>query len=128
MTNFTRAKWIEDGSRALEIQNDLDGRARFIVHQRHQHGQSQPYWTPVHTSGLYADAGSAENDGLQQWETLQKARFGGMTVNERLFDAGLMREWDEAVHVRDRDRMILILSAVELENQAAQIADVVLAK
>jgi len=51
-----------------------------------------------------------------------------MTVNEGLFDAGLMREWDEAVHVRDRDRMILILSAVELENQAAQIADVVLAK
>jgi hypothetical protein len=92
------------------------------------HGQSQPYWTPLHTSGLYADAGSAENDGLQQWETLQKARFGGMTVNERLFDAGLMREWDEAVHVRDRDRMILILSAVELENQAAQIADAVLTK
>jgi hypothetical protein len=128
MANLMRAKWIEDGSRALEIQSDLDGRARFIVHQRHEHGQSPPFWTPIHTSGLYADAGSAESDGLQQWETLQKARFGAMTVNERLFDAGLLREWDEAVRVRDRDQMILILSAVERENQAAQIADAVLAK
>jgi recombinational DNA repair protein (RecF pathway) len=126
MTDFTRAKWIEDGSRALEIQNDHHGRARFVVHQRHVDSQLQPCWAPIHTSGLYADAGSAESDGLQQWETLQKARFGGMTVNERLADAGLMREWDEALHLRDRDRMISILSAVELESQAARIADALL--
>ena len=128
MTNFTRAKWIEDGSRALEIQNDPGGRVRFVVHHRRQDGQSQTYWTPIHTSGLYADALSAEEDGLQQWETLLNARFGGMTVNERLFDAGLMPDWDEAVGARDREWMIRILSAVELGNQAGQIADAVLAK
>ena len=128
MTNFMRAKWIEDGSRALEIQNDPGGRARFVVHQRHLDGKSQAYWTPIHTSGSYADAGSAEEDGLQQWEALLKARFGGMTVNERLIDAAMMRDWDAAVRARNREQMIRILSAVDLGNQAGQIADAVLAK
>ena len=126
MTSYTRAKWIEDGSRALEILHDRDGHAKFIVHQRHLDRQGRHFWTPIHTSGLYADAGSAESDGLRQWEALQRARFGGMTTNERLVDAGLMGAWDDAVRARDRERMILVLSAVELGDQAAQIADAVL--
>jgi len=115
----TRAKWIEDDSCALEILNDCDGRAKFVVHQRHLDGQGQHYWTPIHTSGLYADADRAEEDGLLQWKDLQKARFGGMTVNERLFDAGLIEDWDNAVRARDQERMILIVSAVELGDEAA---------
>ena len=128
MASYTRAKWIEDGSRALEILHDRDGHAKFVVHQRHLDGQGRLFWTPIHTSGLYADTGSAESDGLRQWEALQRARFGGMTTNERLVDAGLMGAWDDAVRARDRERMILVLSAVELGDQAAQIADAVLAK
>jgi hypothetical protein len=128
MTSDTRAKWIEDGSRALEILQDRNGHAKFIVHQRHLDRQGRLFWTPIHTSGLYGDTGSAESDGLRQWEALQRARFGGMTTNERLVDAGLMSAWDDAVRARDRDRMISVLSAVELGDQAAAIADAVLAK
>ena len=128
MASYTRAKWIEDGSRALEILNDRDGHARFVVHQRHLDSNGRHFWTPIHTSGLYADAGSAESDGLRQWEALQRARFGGMTTNERLVDAGLMSAWDDAVRARDRERMILVLSAVELGDQASAIADAVLAR
>jgi hypothetical protein len=35
-----------------------------------------------------------------------------MTLNERLFVAGLLEAWDEAALHRDRDRMIEILSEV----------------
>ena len=47
-----------------------------------------------------------------------------MTVNERLFSAGLLEAWDEAVKQRDRARMIALLMAVELAaEQAAFTAD-----
>jgi hypothetical protein len=128
MTSYSIAKWIEDGSCALEILADPEGRAKFAVHQRHLDRQGRYYWTLIHTSGLYADAEGAEHDGLLQWKALQKARFGGMTVNERLVDAGLIEDWDNAVRARDKERMISILSKVELGNQAARIADAALAK
>jgi len=50
-----------------------------------------------------------------------------MTVNERLFSAGLLEAWDEAVKQRDRARMIALLMAVELAaEQAAFAADAAL--
>jgi hypothetical protein len=55
------------------------------------------------------------------------ARFGSMTVNERLFVAGSIDAWDKALRKRDRLKMISILSAVELGDQAAEIADAALA-
>jgi hypothetical protein len=50
-----------------------------------------------------------------------------MTVNERLFEAGLLEQWDNAARARDRRTMIEILSRVDLESQAEWIADMVLA-
>jgi hypothetical protein len=50
-----------------------------------------------------------------------------MTVNERLFSAGLLEAWDEAVRQRDRARMIALLMSVELTaEQAAFTADTAL--
>jgi hypothetical protein len=49
-----------------------------------------------------------------------------MTVNERLYAANLLSAWDAAAKARDRDRMIGILEAVELGDQAATTADAVL--
>ena len=54
-------------------------------------------------------------------------KCGGMTVNERLVEAGLMDAWDSALNARNREEMIAILSQVELESQAGKIADSVLA-
>jgi hypothetical protein len=54
-------------------------------------------------------------------------RFRGMTVNERLFETGLLEKWDNAARTRDRRAMIEILSQVDLGNQAERLADVVLA-
>ena len=53
--------------------------------------------------------------------------YAAMTVNERLFSAGLLEAWDEAVKQRDRARMIALLMSVELAaEQAAFTADTAL--
>ena len=57
-----------------------------------------------------------------------RSNYGGMTVNERLFVAGLLHEFDEAVRGRDRDAMIAILMKVALtQTGAAQTTDAILA-
>ena len=56
-----------------------------------------------------------------------KARFAGMAVNERLWEAGLMEQWDSAVKSRNRVRMIEVLNGVDLASPAEQISDTVLA-
>jgi hypothetical protein len=52
--------------------------------------------------------------------------YGGMTVNERLFAAGLHTKWDDAVRNRERANMIELLSRVDLGQQAENIVDTVL--
>ncbi len=56
-----------------------------------------------------------------------KPNYAGATVNERLLLAGLIGEWNAAVKSRDRNRMIEILCNVQLESQAAEITDRILA-
>lgn len=53
--------------------------------------------------------------------------YAGMTVNERLYAAGLLAEWNEAARNRDRTGMIEILGSVDLKEQAASIVDSILA-
>lgn len=50
-----------------------------------------------------------------------------MTTNERLFDAGLLSEWNAAARSRNRERMIELLGRVDLADQAESITDTVLA-
>ena len=54
--------------------------------------------------------------------------YSGMTVNERLFAAGLLADWDAALRLRNRARLIVLLSRVELQEQADQIVGDVLKK
>jgi len=57
-----------------------------------------------------------------------RSNYGGMTVNERLFVAGLMDEFDGAARGRKRDAMIAILMKVALTQQGAeQTTDAILA-
>ena len=56
-----------------------------------------------------------------------KPDYSGMTVNERLFAAGLLDAWDEAVRGRNRSRMIEVLLEVGLAHDAEPISDAVLA-
>ena len=59
--------------------------------------------------------------------TMQReSRYGGMTTNERLFEAGLLSEWNSAARSRNRERMIELLSKVDLGDQAEWIVDTVL--
>jgi hypothetical protein len=54
--------------------------------------------------------------------------YGGMTVNERLYEAGLTSEFDAAVHAKDRERIITVLMGVALsKDDAASTADTILA-
>jgi hypothetical protein len=55
------------------------------------------------------------------------SKYSGMTVNERLSEAGIMDAWDTAAISRNRDRMIELLGQVELSDQAEQIIDTILA-
>lgn len=56
------------------------------------------------------------------------ADFGGMTVNERLATAGLLKAFDSAVSQRDRAGILELLRKVALTaEQAAQTADAILA-
>ena len=56
-----------------------------------------------------------------------KPNFAAMTVNERLFAAGLIEAWDAATIACDRDRMIGILERVDVGGQAATTVDAILA-
>jgi hypothetical protein len=55
-------------------------------------------------------------------------RFRGMNTNERLCEAGLLAQWDEAVSARDAATMTDILGRVAItEDGAKQIVATVLA-
>lgn len=59
----------------------------------------------------------------------RESEFGGMTVNERLFAAGLLAQRDEAAGRRDRGAMIAMLRRVHLpEPMAAWSVDQMLGK
>ena len=50
----------------------------------------------------------------------------GMTVNERLYEASLMPEWDAAARSRNKKRMVELLGKVDLADQAELIAGTIL--
>lgn len=55
-------------------------------------------------------------------------RFRGMTVNERLFGAGLLEEWDNAALARNAAAMAQILASVAITpDEAKRIVATVLA-
>jgi hypothetical protein len=57
----------------------------------------------------------------------ERTEYSEMTVTERLHCAGLAEEWDVAVAVRNRGRMVELLGKVDLADKADWIADKVLA-
>ena len=52
--------------------------------------------------------------------------YSGMTVNERLFTAGLIDRWDSAIHAADREAASAVLDMVGLASQSSRIVDAVL--
>jgi hypothetical protein len=54
--------------------------------------------------------------------------YSGMTVNERLFAAGLIDRWDSAIRARDRRAALKILAEVGFsDSQAEETTDTILA-
>ena len=53
----------------------------------------------------------------------EQVDYSGMTVNERLFSAGILKAWDAAAESRNRKRMVELLSWVGLADQANQIVE-----
>lgn len=43
-------------------------------------------------------------------------KYDGMTVNERLFSSGLINEFDEAVKVKDINKIIEILRTIKIDD------------
>ncbi|WP_454108776.1 hypothetical protein [Leifsonia shinshuensis] len=55
------------------------------------------------------------------------ANYSAMTVNERLFAAGLLGLWDRAINRGDREKAIEILGQVQMDQRSAsQKVDAVL--
>jgi hypothetical protein len=52
--------------------------------------------------------------------------YRGMSVNERLFAAGLLSDFDDEVRSGNRKRMIELLDRVHLARQSAWIVDSIL--
>ncbi|HEV7341785.1 MAG TPA: hypothetical protein VGN68_09125 [Sphingopyxis sp.] len=50
-----------------------------------------------------------------------QSRYAGMTVNERLFDAGLMDSFEGAAISRDRAEMIRLLTLIDVEDAGRQL-------
>lgn len=59
--------------------------------------------------------------------TFHDPRYVGMSVNERLYWAGLIDAWDAAIQGGDRQVAIDLLGRVDLASQAVDIVDGVLA-
>lgn len=77
---------------------------------------------------LPAVAGSDGSATTVDLVNAQRPDFGGMTVNERLLAAGLVGQFDAAIHAGDRGRAIELLSQVGMsESSAASTVDAVLA-
>ena len=57
-----------------------------------------------------------------------RSDFAGMTVNERLYLAGLLAGFNNAVRTGDRTALIDLLAQVDLADQAPTIADAVLSR
>lgn len=71
---------------------------------------------------------SENSQGRSAAVSTDRSRFAGMTLNERLFQAGLISEFDEAALSRGRAQMIAVLERVSLTpREAASVADQVLA-
>jgi hypothetical protein len=88
---------------------------------------SLPEWSMVvdrEVHGLFGTLADAETEARRLLEDYS-TRYAGMTVNERLFDSGLVADFDAAVRARSREKMIRILSALDVEN-AAHSADAIL--
>jgi hypothetical protein len=45
-------------------------------------------------------------------------KYGGMTVNERIYASGLIDEFDRAIREKDVDRIRIILEKVELAEES----------
>jgi len=58
--------------------------------------------------------------GMDDSYELKTGPYVGMTVNERLFEAKLLEQWDTAARRRDRESMIDILLRVDLSPTQAQ--------
>ena len=56
-----------------------------------------------------------------------QSRYAGMTMNERLFEAGLLEAFDAAVRARDRSEIVRMLTDVDVDD-AAGSADSILLK
>ena len=51
---------------------------------------------------------------------MDEQKYSGMTVNERLFSAKLLDEFDTAVNQKNKDKVVALLQQVELSYEEAE--------
>jgi hypothetical protein len=88
---------------------------------------SLPEWSMVvdrEVHGLFGTLADAVTEARRLVEDYS-TRYAGMTINERLFNSGLVADFDAAARTRSRERMIRILSVLDVED-ATQSADAIL--
>ena len=82
-----------------------------------------PEWSMVvdrRVEGLFGTVSDAEAEARRLLES-DNNRYAGLTVNERLFEAGLLSDFDAAVAARNRQQMIHMLTDVAVEDAAGSV-------
>jgi hypothetical protein len=132
MSKERRIKTIQrsDGKARLFILARDDGLFRFEG-ESEQEEDGDVFWALSEASGLYESAERAEHEARRTVPWLRDENsdgvYSGMTVNERLFAAGLLNEFDAAIRDGNRSEMIELLGRVELGDEAADIVDKIMA-
>jgi hypothetical protein len=50
---------------------------------------------------------------------MEEKKYSGMTLNEMLFESGLLKDFDKAVKDKNRPKLIEILKKIDIENKNA---------
>lgn len=111
-------RWVPDTQHPLDIEPIKD---RWTTDY-----DSRLYDGVTPLPGLYGSVEDAESDAEQLLKQGNSDYFGGMSVNARLYDAGLLDVFAAAATARDRNTMIQLLSGVAV-SEPELIVDAMLA-
>ena len=111
-----RGGYIEIGNYKFDIEMQVDGADHCIYFPNRKIDKSLEKAKQIIETLIDSNPGKWE---LAEYDT-SHGFYDAMTVNERLFEAGLLDEYDNAVTSKDKKRLKDILTEVEVPNESIE--------